>query len=576
MFRDKHTRLFLPLILALLFSFSYAETLVELKEFYPEEIKFSGFSVSGNQDVEVELTVIMPRKYSSKVAFSSAWILDADSRNVVWVSQDADIDDRDGIRATLKDNIELETGTYEVYYSTYPFYYSDGWDGDSHNGFFSWIFNDDKEYIFADEYEEMYLRVEGTGVAVSEDEILSKQEKIRSDAFISFTGLREEEVYDQVFTVKNSIDLQVYSLGEARRDGEYDFGWIVNLNTRERVWQLSYKKSENAGGARKNRVSREVISLEPGTYRIMYVTDDSHNYRRWNMAPPFDPEFWGVTVWLENKSDLQYLTKLDGDDVGIKPIIEFTKVRDREYLSQGFSLKEQMDVQIYALGEGSDGEMYDYGWIVDLSTRKTVWKMDFYDTESGGGAEKNRLFDGIVTLEAGNYMVYYVTDGSHAYHSWNSSEPFDKKKWGITVSVPEEKLKQAMAIEYDEAQDESILIKMTRVGDADRRRAKFKLEDDQYVNIYALGEGDNGQMYDYAWIENANTGKVLWEMTYRKTRRAGGAQKNRVFDENILLPAGEYYVIYESDDSHSFADWNASPPHDPVNWGITITLAQGD
>jgi len=81
-------------------------------------------------------------------------------------------------------------------------------------------------------------------------------------------------------------------------------------------------------------------------------------------------------------------------------------------------------------------------------------------------------------------------------------------------------------------------------------------------------------MYDYAWIENANTGKVIWEMTYRKTSRAGGAQKNRIFNDQILLPKGEYYVIYETDDSHSFDDWNASPPEDPGNWGITITLAQ--
>jgi len=172
----------------------------------------------------------------------------------------------------------------------------------------------------------------------------------------------------------------------------------------------------------------------------MYVTDDSHSHDRWNMAPPYDPEFWGVTIWLKDNSDANNLAKLDADhNLGITPIIEFNKVRDREYLSQGFTLKEDMDVQIYALGEGSDGDMYDYGWIVDLKSRRTIWKMDYYDTESAGGDEKNRIFDGLVNLEAGNYMAYYVTDGSHAYHSWNAGEPFDTKKWGITISVPESK-----------------------------------------------------------------------------------------------------------------------------------------
>ena len=60
-------------------------------------------------------------------------------------------------------------------------------------------------------------------------------------------------------------------------------------------------------------------------------------------------------------------------------------------------------------------------------------------------------------------------------------------------------------------------------------------------------------------------------MTYRKTDRAGGARKNRLFDDEIYLKAGTYQVIYESDDSHSFEEWNSRPPDDPFNWGITIT-----
>ena len=579
MINKAHTTLLgLFIISSLFISFAQADTLVDLKDFYPDEVKLSGFSISNGQEIDIEFTAIMPGKYTGKVSFSSAWMLNADTREVVWVSQESKIDDRDGIRATLKDAIDLEAGTFEVYYSTYPYYYfSDSWFYRSYHGFFSYLFNDDKDYLFEDEYAEMYLRIEGSGVAISEDDLMSRQEKLRSNAFVSFPRLGDEEIYDQVFTVKKPVELNVYAIGEARKDGEYDFGWIVNLKTRERVWQLNYKNSDHAGGARKNRVSQEKLTIEPGTYRIMFVTDDSHSYRRWNMAPPYDPEFWGVTVWLENESDAQYLTKLDGgDDFGITPIVEFKKVRDREYLSQGFTLKERMDVQIYALGEGSDGDMYDYGWIVDLANHKTVWKMNYYDTESGGGDEKNRLFDGIITLDPGNYMVHYVTDGSHAYHSWNAGEPFDKKRWGITISVPDNKVKQAVAIEYDESEDESLLVRMTRMGDSDRRRAQFKLEKDQYVNIYAIGEGDHDRMYDYAWIENVNTGKVVWEMTYRKTRKAGGAHKNRMVDDNILLPAGEYYVIYESDGSHSFDDWNARPPHDPVNWGVTITLAKGE
>ena len=51
-------------------------------------------------------------------------------------------------------------------------------------------------------------------------------------------------------------------------------------------------------------------------------------------------------------------------------------------------------------------------------------------------------------------------------------------------------------------------------------------------------------------------------MAYSDTDHAGGARKNRVFDGILRIPAGEYRLVYRSDDSHSFADCNMSPPDD--------------
>jgi len=181
MINKAHTTLLgLFIISSLFISFAQADTLVDLKDFYPDEVKLSGFSISNGQEIDIEFTAIMPGKYTSKVSFSSAWMLNADTREVVWVSQESKIDDRDGIRATLKDAIDLEAGTFEVYYSTYPYYYfSDSWFYRSYHGFFSYLFNDDKDYLFEDEYAEMYLRIEGSGVAISEDDLMSRQEKLR-------------------------------------------------------------------------------------------------------------------------------------------------------------------------------------------------------------------------------------------------------------------------------------------------------------------------------------------------------------------------------------------------------------
>ncbi len=80
-------------------------------------------------------------------------------------------------------------------------------------------------------------------------------------------------------------------------------------------------------------------------------------------------------------------------------------------------------------------------------------------------------------------------------------------------------------------------------------------------------------MYDYGYIVDLDSGRDVWEMTWRRTDHAGGADKNRLFDDEILLRSGEYEVVYISDDTHSFNDWNSAPPRDAGNWGITLTLA---
>ena len=77
-------------------------------------------------------------------------------------------------------------------------------------------------------------------------------------------------------------------------------------------------------------------------------------------------------------------------------------------------------------------------------------------------------------------------------------------------------------------------------------------------------------MFDYAWIEDYNTGKTVWKMEYADTRRAGGASKNRLYDGLLYLEKGRYVLHYQSDGSHSYADWNDDPPRDKRNWGVTI------
>ena len=80
-------------------------------------------------------------------------------------------------------------------------------------------------------------------------------------------------------------------------------------------------------------------------------------------------------------------------------------------------------------------------------------------------------------------------------------------------------------------------------------------------------------MFDYGWIESAETGKAIWEMKHGETAHAGGAGKNRKVDTVVMLPAGKYRLRYKADDSHSYDNWNSLPP-DVNFWGIAVYAKQ--
>ena len=200
--------------------------------------------------------------------------------------------------------------------------------------------------------------------------------------------------------------------------------------------------------------------------------------------------------------------------------------------------------------------------------------MKYRDTKHAGGADKNRVFDEVVRFRKGDYIAYYVTDGSHSYRMWNSSPPSDQQAWGLRLISVDDKFNAKDVEEYREKEDKNVLASVINVGNNEMVSARFSLKERKRVRIYAIGEGSRGQMHDYGWIEDLHSGRTIWEMSYRITEHAGGAKKNRMFDGTIILEPGEYEVLYETDGSHCFNDWNASQPYDPFNWGITVRVVE--
>ena len=113
-----------------------------------------------------------------------------------------------------------------------------------------------------------------------------------------------------------------------------------------------------------------------------------------------------------------------------------------------------------------------------------------------------------------------------------------------------------------------LIAQIVQVLDNEDKTVPFSLASSQDVRIFAIGESQPGQMFDYGWIED-DKGARVWEMQEPKTVHAGGAGKNRTVDVVITLPAGNYKLRYKSDDSHAFDHWNSLPP-DINFWGIAV------
>ena len=557
-----------------------ADVIAELEDPRPGDLQVIGFELA--QPAEIHISAVSAGEGWRDQYYCYSWLLNASTREPVWVVGDTD-ERRKGSRNRIEretdHKLTLEPGRYELYMYTH----------DHNNGPIIFnglrglvsalgnVFDDDHRDDIRRAVRDCFVKLD----AVDLDKSKVKQFEVTgqmSSAVLQMTGIIDNEYVQKGIKLTKPMTFRVYTVFEQpdSHDSPVDFAWIVDANTRERVWQIDGRLSGWAGGGEKNRIYDEKVSLDAGEYIVYFATDGSHSWESFNVNPPFDPMNWGITLLPTDDYDAGSFSLFVPAGRN-KPVLDLTRARNDRLYETSFRLEKDGKLNVVAVGEYDEGDdrFADYGWI-ENTAGDIVWEMSDRNTVPGGGASKNRMFDGIVSLTKGEYMVRYVTDGSHAYRSWNSDAPYDPSSWGIsiyaTAETGEKDIKEISLEELDQAQ--GVLARLTRVGDNEFRRRTFSLEKPSEVEVYAIGEGERSEMYDFAWIEDADTRRVVWEMTYRNTDRAGGARKNRMFHDVITLDPGNYVVYYESDGSHSFNDWNASRPDDPMGWGVTVKLAE--
>lgn len=422
---------------------------------------------------------------------------------------------------------------------------------------------------------------------------------------VALHGFDAAEVRQQGFVLPQTMKVHVYArggavrtLGHQRNDTPFfAYGWILNADTREVVWQMdgadakrdwdyriadkylelpkgryeAYFSNHGYGQSllfaqwTRNIDRRDVGVLErqqPRGFLAALGTDSSSLVRHWREQVGN----YGLELYLPGGDPAQ-VTLFEAPQAWKNRMITLPATSDNGHWNQSFQLKKSTTIHVYAEGEGSGDRMHDYGWILDARSRKRVWEMTMGKAAFAGGARKNRRQVETLELPAGDYEAHFITDGSHSPADWNAAPPCDPGMYGLTVSLPKDG--DLGSFSLAEPTTWNVLAELVRVGNGQDRRLTLTLAADRKVRVLAIGEGDEDDMADEAWIEDGS-GKRVWFLDPRKTLHAGGAAKNRMADELITLPRGTYTLRVRTDDSHAYGDWNSEAPWDAEHYGITV------
>jgi len=271
------------------------------------------------------------------------------------------------------------------------------------------------------------------------------------DPIASLLQAGDDEDLSITFELDKPLSVVVYGMGEMRRGNDrYDYGWIEKEGRSVPLWMMNYEGSKAAGGDDMNRQQMDVLNLEAGTYRLRYISDDSHSYANWNKRKPQFPERWGIVIFAMNPQDVDptaVRTWADGrvgaasvevstiasESIG-ETIIQQNRLGNDIVVDERMVLDAETSLKIVALGELTRGSSHDYGWISKVGgAGEKVWEMTYQNTVSAGGADRNRRFDGMITLDAGEYQVHFETDFSHSFANFDDDEPRDGADWGIQI-----------------------------------------------------------------------------------------------------------------------------------------------
>ncbi|MHA2033388.1 MAG: ligand-binding sensor domain-containing protein, partial [Candidatus Kariarchaeaceae archaeon] len=114
---------------------------------------------------------------------------------------------------------------------------------------------------------------------------------------ISIEKVQNNQHIERKFKIDNRKSVLIIAHGEAILNNLYDKAWILEQNSKNKVWEMAAYKTYYAGGSLRNRIQLVIITINPGNYEVHYQSDSKHAFGEWVKSPPSRPELWGISVF---------------------------------------------------------------------------------------------------------------------------------------------------------------------------------------------------------------------------------------------------------------------------------------
>ena len=205
---------------------------------------------------------------------ANAWIIDLRTRAVVWDLSSVQTSPWELRYANVQRNGHA-AGRFltQAFYGFYPSTYWSDDDKPDKRSLVDRLWNGSDQGAI----DALDFKIHGDGRILSAADLAKANAAFAAGSIVNLRATAKQQLQETGFSLCAPTEIEVYALGEARQDGDFDSGWIINADTRQQIWKLTWTGSEPAGGAEKNRMAILTKTLPAGRYAAFYGTDDSHD-----------------------------------------------------------------------------------------------------------------------------------------------------------------------------------------------------------------------------------------------------------------------------------------------------------